>query len=438
MGKIVAKFGGSSLADASQIEKVGKILSENEERRFLVVSAPGKRNAEDEKITDMLYSVYRKAVLGEDWNSLLDKIEARYREIAGNLRISWSPDEEFSEIRRRTAEEPEQDYLASRGEYLCGKMMAVYTGRTYVEPSECIFFDENGLLDEELTQQKLSEALASDGRFVIPGFYGALSDGTIRTFSRGGSDVTGALAARAVSADLYENWTDVSGMLFTDPRIVDDPKTIGMITYRELRELSYSGATVLHEDAVFPVRKAGIPINIRNTNAPAAPGTMIVPALPEDYIPGPITGIAGRKNFVNIYLEKAMMNAEVGFGAGLLSILAEKGLSFEHCPTGIDSIAVVVSRDAFAPVEEEVLTEIQNRLHPDVVKVETGISVIAVVGTGIVGHHGVAARVFKGIAEAGVNVLMIDSGAGEMNIIVSVADSDYEKAIRGIYREFNP
>jgi len=437
MSIVVAKFGGSSLADAAQMRKVEKILTADRGRRFLVVSAPGKRSESDTKITDMLYTVYELASLKKPFFDVLGEIEKRYRDIAEELGIDWDCTADFREIRDRAERCPDRDYLASRGEYLCGKLMAAYLHRTFVDPAGCVVFSETGQLMEERTNELLRQRLCDGEAYVIPGFYGADISGRIRTFSRGGSDVTGSLVARAVYADLYENWTDVPGMLFTDPRIVENPKTIGIITYRELRELSYSGATVLHEDAVFPVRRAGIPINIRDTNIPSASGTMIVPSLPEGYEPGPITGIAGRKGFVNLYLEKAMMNAEIGFGATFLKILSDRGIPFEHCPTGIDSMAAVVSREAFAPKEREILDEIREKLNPDVIRVESGISVIAVVGAGIVGHRGVAARVFRGVAAADVNVLMIDSGAGEMNIILSVADDDYERAIRGIYSEFN-
>ena len=436
MKNITVKFGGSSLADAGQIRKVAEILKADPERRYLVVSAPGKRFKEDEKVTDLLYAAYRRALSSEDISAAFEKIAVRYQEIIDDLEISFDLEAELSVILDALLNGPSEDYIASRGEYLNGKIIAAYLGWEFKDPADMILFKDSGLLDEETTNGRLFSALKDVPYAVIPGFYGAFSDGRIRTFSRGGSDVTGALVARAVSASVYENWTDVSGMLFTDPRIVKNPRTIDCITYKELRELSYMGASVLHEDAVFPVRKARIPINIRNTNRPEDKGTMILSRYPEGYDPGPITGIAGRKGFVNIYVEKAMMNQEVGFGARLLSIFAEAGVPFEHCPTGIDTIAVVVSGEAFLEKEEEILGRIEKELQPDDLKVETGIAVIAVVGEGIIGHRGIAMRVFRGVANKGVNVRMIDSGAGEMNIILSVADSDFEATIRGIYEEF--
>lgn len=437
MERITAKFGGSSLADADQIRKAAAIINADTARRYVVVSAPGKRFPEDEKVTDLLYQLYDEAEKHEDWAETLLKIRTRFENIRDTLGITTDLDSEFALIEKNLREEPQRDYLASRGEYLNGKLIASYVGADFVDPKDMILFSGNGAFLEEETNRQVWEKLKRSRFAVIPGFYGAMLDGTIRTFSRGGSDITGSIIARGTASEVYENWTDVSGMLFTDPRIVDNPRTIDFVTYKELRELSYMGASVLHEDAVFPVRKAGIPINIRNTNRPQDQGTMIVPALPEDYVPAPITGIAGKKGFTNIYVEKSMMNVEVGFGARLLTIFAEYGLSFEHCPTGIDTIAVVINGEEFSRYEREILRDIRNELKPDVVKVEPGVSVIAVVGSGIVGHYGVAARVFKSIAEAGVNVLMIDSGAGEMCIIISVLDEDYERAVEAIYHEFN-
>ena len=437
MNGITVKFGGSSLSDADQIRKAAAIVNSNVARRFVVVSAPGKRFPEDEKITDLLYRVYREASAKEDFSETLTKVRARFMTIRDQLEVDVDLEGEFAKITEKLRTAPERDYTASRGEYLNGRLIAAYLGMEFLDPAEMICFSNEGLLLEEKTDRKIREAAEKAGSAVIPGFYGAFPEGRIKTFSRGGSDVTGSLVARATSSFIYENWTDVSGLMFTDPRIVEHPRTIDFITYKELRELSYMGASVLHEDAVFPVRKAGIPINIRNTNSPEDKGTMIVPELPEDYEPGPITGVAGKKGFVNVYVEKAMMNVEVGFGARLLTIFADYQLPFEHCPTGIDTIAVVVNGEEFRKHEEEIVERIQLELRPDIVRVEPDVSIIAVVGVGIIGHHGIASRVLKGVSDAGVNVLMIDSGAGEMNIIISVLDKDYEDAVRGIYREFN-
>ena len=437
MDKITVKFGGSSLSDADQIRKAAAIINADMARKFVVVSAPGKRFSEDEKVTDMLYKAYNEAAGHRDFGPTLTRIRQRFTDIRDALKCDVDLEQEFKTIEEHLESSPDRDYMASRGEYLNGKLIASYLGISFADPKDFILFDEDGSFLEEETNELIKEKLTGHKYWVIPGFYGAKRDGSIHTFSRGGSDVTGSVIARGTESELYENWTDVSGLLFTDPRIVGNPRTIDYITYTELRELSYMGANVMHEDAIFPVRYAGIPINIRNTNQPEDKGTYIVPALPEGYVPGPITGIAGKKGFTNVYVEKAMMNVEVGFGAKLLSIFAEHDMPFEHCPTGIDTIAVVVNGELFERNEESVIEDIRARLKPDVVRIEKGISIIAVVGSGIVGHYGIAARVFKSIAEAGVNVLMIDSGAGEMCIIISVLDEDYERAVKAIYHEFN-
>lgn len=438
MKTIVTKFGGSSLADAAHILNAAKIQLADPDRRYMVVSAPGKRDASDTKVTDLLYQAYEKRLDDAACLSVLERIENRFREILDTLGISDALNihEEIEKIRADLVTSETPDYAASRGEYLNGKVIAAYLKRPFLDPAGLIVFCENGLLDEEETQRRLSAALENTETAVIPGFYGADQDGHVRTFSRGGSDITGSLIARAAGADLYENWTDVSGMLFTDPRIVTDPKTIPCITYQELRELSYMGASVLHEDAVFPVRKAGIPINIRNTNRPEDAGTMIVRTLPEDYIPGPITGTAGHKGFATIHVEKSMMNTEVGFGAKLLQIIADAGIPIEHCPTGIDTFAVVMNESLLREHQEEVLKRIREELDPDTVSIDYGIAIIAVVGIGMLKNKGVAARVFGAVAAADVNVDMIDSGAGGMNIIMSVKEQDFETTIRAIYGEF--
>ena len=323
--------------------------------------------------------------------------------------------------------------MASRGEYLNSKLLAAYLGYDFLDPAKAVRFFPGGAFDSETTNEDLAAALSNSERCVVAGFYGALPDGTIHTFSRGGSDVTGAIVARAVKADIYENWTDVSGMLSADPRIVENPHTIAQITYKELRELSYMGASVLHEDAVFPVQKANIPINIRNTNRPSDAGTMIVPATSGRRATRKVTGVAGHTGFSSILIDKAMMNGEIGFGAKLLTILARHGVSFEHCPSGIDTMSIVVSTASLAPAREAVLAEIEQELHPDHLSVEDNLALIAVVGQGMIYSKGVAASIFGAIADAKINIRMIDQGSSELNIIIAVQEADYETAIRSIY-----
>ena len=436
MDKKVVKFGGSSLADANQFRKVADIIKSDPARRFVVASAPGKRNSADTKVTDMLYSCYDLASAGEDFEPRLAEIAERFSGIINELDISFPLGKEIAKIRGHLRGKLSRDYMASRGEYLNSKILAAYLGFAFYDAAESIRFTHSGHFIADETYANLSVALAGFDYAVIPGFYGADSEGNIHTFSRGGSDVTGSLVAQAVNADIYENWTDVSGMLVTDPRIVPEPQTIDLLTYRELRELSYMGASVLHEDAVFPVRKAGIPINIRNTNRPADAGTMIVPTAPEGTRTRTVTGIAGKKGFTSIHVEKSMMNGEVGFGVKLLSIFADHGVPFEHCPTGIDTMSAVVSSAGFHSVEDAVMADIEGILQPDHVEVEDGLAMIAVVGRGMVAARGTAARIFRTLADAGVNIRMIDQGSSELNIIVGVEEADYEAAVQAIYREF--
>ena len=434
MSKIVVKFGGSSLASAAQIKKAAAIIRSDEGRRFVVVSAPGQRSGTDTKVTDLLYRCCDLAAAKEDFSGPLSQIRDRFAGILDELGVTMDLDMEMETIRTHLLTLPQRDYMASRGEYLNAKVISAYLGFDFLDAAECVVFLDNGAFDAEATDRRLCAALAGSSGVVVPGFYGAAADGTIHTFSRGGSDVTGAIVARAVQADLYENWTDVSGMLAADPRIVPQPRGIDFITYQELRELAYMGASVMHEDAVFPVRKAGIPINIRNTNAPADAGTMIVPTLPEGYAGRQVTGIAGKTGFSSIHIEKAMMNSEVGFGATLLRILAAHGIPFEHCPTGIDTISVVVHTTHLDPVREAVLADISAQLHPDLVKVEDGLAMIAVVGEGMVFSKGTAAGIFKAISDAGINIRMIDQGSSELNIIIGVQEEDYALAINSIYQ----
>ena len=431
----VVKFGGSSLANAEQFEKVGDIIRSEESRRFVVPSAPGKRFDGDTKVTDLLYSCYDAAANGGDFEKVLEEIKSRYYEIIKGLGLALSMEEDFQLIKENFKAQIGRDYAASRGEYLNGKVMAAYLGYEFVDAAEVIRFDKNGNLDSEKTDKLLNKRLSKCENAVVPGFYGAKDDGTVTTFSRGGSDVTGSLVARAIKADMYENWTDVSGFLVTDPRIVKDPAVIETITYRELRELSYMGATVLHEDAIFPVRKEGIPINIRNTNRPEDPGTMIV----ENTSKRPhytITGVAGKKGFCAVNIDKAMMNSEVGFGRKVLEVFEKNGISFEHMPSGIDTMSVLVHQDEFQEKEQSVLAGIQRAVHPDIVTLESDLAVIAVVGRGMKAMRGTAARIFAALAHAKINVKMIDQGSSELNIIIGVTDDDFEPAIRAIYDIF--
>lgn len=436
MKTIVAKFGGSSLANAAQIKKAAAIIKADPSRRIVVASAPGKRNSTDTKVTDMLYRCYDLAVAGGQFMPVLEQIKSRFTEMIAELGLELDITSEIDVIRAHLEKGPERDYMASRGEYLNSKILAAYLGFTFLDAATYVRFSADGRFEDMQTDANLRAALSGDVYVVLPGFYGADAKGTIYTFSRGGSDVTGSLAARAADADLYENWTDVSGMLFTDPRIVDSPKTIDYITYRELRELSYMGASVLHEDAVFPVRKAGIPINIRNTNRPEDNGTMIVSSFPEGHEVCTVTGIAGRTGFASILIENSMMNSEVGFGAKLLEILAEHGIPFEHCPTGIDTMSVVVNSAQFREKRDIVIQQIRNKLQPEFIEVESGIAIIAVVGYGMIYARGTAFRIFRALANAGINIRMIDQGSSEMNIIIGVDEEDYRAAIQSIYAEF--
>lgn len=434
MNKVV-KFGGSSLASAEQFSKVGKIIHADKERRYVVPSAPGKRNAKDTKVTDMLYACYELVEAEEDFRVPLMKIKDRYDTIINGLNLKLSLEEEFRKISQNFKNKAGMDYAASRGEYLNGMVMADYLGYEFVDAAEVIFFDETGEFDAEKTNAVLAERLLKAERAVIPGFYGAMPDGTIKTFSRGGSDVTGSIVSRAVHASCYENWTDVSGFLIADPRIIKNPKPIKTITYRELRELSYMGASVLHEDAVFPVRKAGIPINIRNTNEPDDEGTWIVESTchQSKYT---ITGIAGKKGFVSVNIDKDMMNSEVGFGRKVLSAFEENGISFEHMPSGIDTMTIFVHQPEFEGKEQAVISAIHRLAKPDSIELEGDLALIAVVGRGMKSTRGTAGRIFSALAHANINVKMIDQGSSELNIIIGVSNADFESAIRAIYDIF--
>ena len=433
--KKVVKFGGSSLASAEQFKKVGDIIRKDPSRRYVVPSAPGKRFSDDTKVTDMLYSCYAAAVKEKKFTELLDKIKERYQEIIDGLGLDFSLDEDFDIIRVNFSKKIGRDYAASRGEYLNGKVMAAYLGFEFVDAAEVIRFNDDGTFNDVLTNELLSARLADMENAVIPGFYGAKEDGTVVTFSRGGSDVSGSLVALAVNADLYENWTDVSGFLIADPRIVKKPKSIETITYKELRELSYMGASVLHEDAIFPVRKAGIPINIKNTNAPQDKGTLIVEGTcrQSKYT---ITGIAGTDGFVSITIEKAMMNSEIGFCRKVLQVFEENNVSIEHMPSGIDTMTIFVHKDVFEEKEQKILAEIHKAVNPDHIELESDLALIAIVGRGMKSTRGTAGRIFSALAHAHINVKMIDQGSSELNIIVGVRHDDFKNAIRALYEIF--
>ncbi len=435
MMKKVVKFGGSSLASARQFKKVGNIIRSDKARRYVVPSAPGKRNDKDEKVTDLLYQCYDAAAAGTAYKKILEKIKRRYEEIIEGLDLNLNLDHEFNRIEENFIAKAGRDYAASRGEYLNGILMAQYLGYEFIDAAEVIFFDDNGVFDAEGTNKELGERLEHVERAVIPGFYGSTHSGVVKTFSRGGSDVTGSVVARAIHADMYENWTDVSGVLVADPRIVENPEVIETITYRELRELAYMGASVLHEDAIFPVRKEGIPINIRNTNRPEDKGTLIV----ESTCRKPrytITGIAGKKGFCSINVEKAMMNSEVGFGRKVLQVFEDYGISFEHMPSGIDTMTIFVHQPEFEEYEQSVIAGIHRAVEPDFVEMESDLALIAVVGRGMKATRGTAGRIFSALAHARVNVKMIDQGSSELNVIIGVKNADFEDAIKAIYDMF--
>lgn len=431
----VVKFGGSSLASAEQFKKVKDIIMADKERTFVVPSAPGKRDADDTKVTDMLYACYELAEQGKDFKDQMQAIKTRYQEIIDGLELKLSLEDEFKVIEKNFREKAGSDYAASRGEFLNGIIMANYLGYEFVDAAEVIRFDESGEFEAEITNSRLKARLDGMKSAVVPGFYGAYEDGKVKTFSRGGSDITGSIVARAIKANVYENWTDVSGVLIADPHIIYKPEGIETITYKELRELSYMGFGVLHEDAIFPVRREGIPINIRNTNAPEDNGTWIVESTCQKskYV---ITGIAGKKGFCAVNIDKDMMNSEIGFGRKVLQAFEENGISFEHVPSGIDTMTVFVHQDEFMHKEQQVVSGIHRLAEPDHIDIEADLALIAVVGRGMKSTRGTAGRIFSALAHSNVNVKMIDQGSSELNIIIGVANSDFETAIKAIYDIF--
>ncbi len=435
MGLKVAKFGGSSVADAIQLMKIKKIIEADSERRYIVVSAPGKRFDKDNKITDLLYLCKTHMDHNLPYEQVIQVIQDRYVAAAVGLGLDIDYEQQFQIIKDKMAKgEATADYLASRGEYLNAILAAKLLDYDFVDTEKLIKFSAKGKLLAEETNKALAEELAKHERAVLPGFYGSTPDGKIKTFSRGGSDITGALVAKAAKADIYENWTDVSGFLMADPRIVDNPKPIAEISYRELRELSYMGASVLHDEAIYPAKEDNIPINIRNTNRPEDQGTIITADAPlSDHV---ITGIAGSKNFTVIGLSKSMMSQEVGFVRRLAGIFADNDVSLEHMPSGIDTISVVVDNDELDGKLDDIVDEIQRQLQPDTLDVFENMALIATVGRGMSSRTGTSARLFAALAKAGVNIRMIDQGSSEINIIVGVQNKDFEKAVKAIYDAF--
>ncbi len=434
----VLKFGGSSLADAAQFQKVADIINAEPERRYVVASAPGKRFYEDEKVTDLLLRCHALASERHPFDDTFQRIADRFNGIIRDLGLNLSLDNELETVRKSIHNGASVDYVASRGEYFNSMILANFLGFDFLDAEECVFFTADGKLDSKKTNTVIENRLAMMKKAVIPGFYGVLPNGAIKTFSRGGSDITGSIVAEAMEADIYENWTDVSGMLMADPRIVENPAPIDFITYRELRELSYMGATVLHEDAVFPVRRSGIPINIRNTNAPLDAGTMIVPQTEEKSSDRVVTGIAGKIGFTAIYIEKDMMNSELGYGRRVLEVLERRGISFEHLPSGIDTITVVVSSAALEGKLDDVIADLKKSVRPDALHIHTDLALLAVVGRGMVSSTGTAARVFNALAREKINIRMIDQGSSELNIIVAIDAAHAKEALNALYKEFEP
>lgn len=439
MGIKVAKFGGSSVADGIQLTKTKQIIEQDPDRRYVVVSAPGKRYESDNKITDILYLCKTHIEHNLPYDQLFQVVADRFMAVQINLGVKVDLLRYFDEIRENLKQNPSADYIASRGEYLNAVLVAAFLGYDFVDTKDLIKFDAKGKLLMTETDEAIRAELEKHERAVLPGFYGSLPDGSVKTFSRGGSDITGALVARAMHADVYENWTDVSGFLMADPRIVKNPQQIRKISYKELRELSYMGASVLHEDAIYPARMANVPINIRNTNAPEDPGTMITgvsEAYSDEGENRIITGIAGSKDFTVVALYKNMMSSERGFVRRILGILDDYDINFEHLPSGIDTVSVVMSNQAINGRIDEVLDEFRTRLRPDSIDVFENMALVATVGHGMSFRPGVSAKLFTALAEAGVNIRMIDQGSSEMNIIVGVENKDFETAIRAIYQAF--
>ena len=433
----VTKFGGSSLADAGQFKKVADIILADSNRKFVVPSAPGKRFSGDDKVTDLLYKTYALACAGQDSSEVIEKIAQRYEDIKNELNLKTDIRAKVMRVKEKLEAGASVDYAASRGEYLNGILLAEYLGFEFIDAAEVIFFTEEGVLDAAKTNAVMGKRLAKCGKAVIPGFYGSKPDGSIKTFSRGGSDITGSLVARAAKADIYENWTDVSGFLAADPRIVDNPQTIKYITYKELRELSYMGAAVLHQDAVFPVAQSGIPINIRNTNKPEDDGTMIVSKLADNYKSDmTITGVAGHPGYCAITIEKSMMNSKLGIGRRFLEIFERNNILFEHLPSGVDTMTAVISVKAIEGKLDGVLSAIQDELEPDSLEYVPNLALLAVVGHRMAKSAGTAGKIFTALGKEKINIRTIDQGSSEISIIIGVDEENLEKSIRVIHDAF--
>ena len=430
---IVAKFGGTSVADSAQIRKVGEIIHNDPDRRFIVVSAPGKRFLDDIKVTDLLLKCYERASEGEPFTEYLEQIGLRFREIINGLGVSFPLDEELALLKETLMTAPERDFAASRGEYLTARIVAEYLGFTFVDPAWCVCFDEDGQLNTAMTGRTMRASLLPLQKAVIAGFYGADMNGRIHTFERGGSDITGSLTACAIGADLYENWTDVSGLYAADPGVVKNPETVPFMSYRELRTLSYMGASVLHSDAVLSASEMDIPINIRNTNRPEDAGTLIMRHLPQGVTKNPVTGVSGRKGMSVIQIEKVMVSDGSGFSALMLDILKERALPFEYCLTGIDSITLVIRSDLLDSCKEELFEEIRSTLHPDFIGLRENVSLIAVTGEKATDVSDANVRVLEKLTMEGIEISTINQGAGKLNLLIGVPDERFEDAIRAIY-----
>ncbi len=433
----VVKFGGTSMADAKSIRQVAEIIKQDKERRYVVVSAPGKRFSQDHKVTDMLYACYHDMQINGECKATFDKIRERFKGIVEDLGLGLDIDSYLDKVEEEMLKYNSAEFCASRGEYLSAVITAEVLGYEFIDAKDVMIFDANGDFDSESTNEKVKSVLENVERAVVPGFYGGDSEGIVHTFSRGGSDVSGAVIARAVGASLYENWTDVNGFMSADPRIVDNPKPIETLSYKELRELAYMGANVLHPESIFPVRVSKIPINIRNTFCPTADGTMIVAELDEKELSKRvITGIAGKKGYSIIYIEKSMMNSELGFVRKVLAVLEYYNISIEHLPTGIDTMSIVIPDNELAGKEDVVIERIKKVVDPDHIEIKSGISLIATVGHGMSYKPGSASTLVGALAKEKINIRMIDQGSSEMNIIVGIATSDYERAIKAIYAAF--
>jgi len=432
----VAKFGGSSVAGPEQFRKVKAIVEADHERRIVVISAAGKRNTSDHKLTDLLYLCHAHITYGVSCNDIADEIFTRLLEIRDGLGLSYDLEGEFNSFRDRLNRDMVVDELVSRGEYFTSKMMAEFLGFTFLDAADCIYFEYDGQIDSRKTYKAVAEAFDQYGSIVIPGFYGSLPSGKIKVMSRGGSDISGAIAAAAVSASVYENWTDVSGILMADPRIVDDPKPIPLVTYAELREMAFMGASVLHEESIFPVRERGIPLNIRNTNDPGHPGTLISDSVPADNgMDRFITGITGRKDYSVITILKRNMDINIDLKT-VLEVLDRYHVPAEHITLGLDSFAVVCSDSAVGDRLYDIVKDVRASCGPDEVRIQDNVALVAAVGRKMSSRPGIAGKLFGALGKAGVNIKTIAQGSDELAITVGVDNSDYETAIRVLYDGF--